>query len=152
VDVVSFTNKVDQVRIGAIIANVVALLFGLALCAAFVWLLGRVGFMGALITGLVVLVISYTVELEDGSAIGEENTPDLYASQRHETSAMSLHPRLSILWCGFSCALRCVSRFASMLLCKYLLFPAHRPHALKAKPLSVFSNLIVLTVPGFALH
>jgi hypothetical protein len=84
VDVVSFTNKVDQVRIGAIIANVVALLFGLALCAAFVWLLGRVGFMGALITGLVVLVISYTVELEDGSAIGEENTPDLYASQRHD--------------------------------------------------------------------
>jgi hypothetical protein len=73
----------DQVRIGAIIANVVALLFCLTLCAAFVWLLGRVGFMGALITGLVVLVISYTVELEDGSAIGSGYTPGLYAAQRH---------------------------------------------------------------------
>jgi hypothetical protein len=75
-------TKEDRLRIGMIAANAIALVFCLALCAAFVWLLGRVGFLGALITGLVVLAISYTVELEDGSAIGSDYTPGLYASQR----------------------------------------------------------------------
>jgi hypothetical protein len=69
------------VRIGAIVATAVALLFCLALCAAFVWLLGRVGFLGALVTGLMVLLISYNVELEGGSPIGSDETPDFFAAQ-----------------------------------------------------------------------
>jgi hypothetical protein len=73
-----------EVRIGAIIANAIALLFCLALCAAFVWLLGRVGFLGALVTGLMVLLISYNVELEGGSPLGSDDTPDFFAAQRRE--------------------------------------------------------------------
>jgi hypothetical protein len=69
---------------GTILANAVALLFCLALCATFVWLLGRVGFLGALVTGLMVLLISYNVELEDGSAIGSDYTPGLFAAQRRD--------------------------------------------------------------------
>jgi hypothetical protein len=71
-------------RVGIILANIVAILFCLAVCSAFVWVVGRVGFPGALVTGLVVLVIAYNVELEDGSAIGSGYTPGLYAAQRQE--------------------------------------------------------------------
>jgi len=70
-----------DVRPGVMIANAVALLFCLAICAVFVLSLGRLGFMGALVTGLVTLLISYNVELEDGSAIGSAYTPDLFATQ-----------------------------------------------------------------------
>jgi hypothetical protein len=69
-------------RIGTVIANVAAVAFCLAACAMVVALIGRFAFMGALITGLVVLVIAYNVELEGGSAIGSGWTPDLYASQQ----------------------------------------------------------------------
>ncbi len=71
-------------RIGAILANAVALTFCLAVCALFVALVALVGFLGALVAGLAVLVIAYNVEIEDGSAIGSSWTPGLYASQRLE--------------------------------------------------------------------
>ncbi len=71
-------------RTGAILANGLALVFCLALGVLFVALVDRVGFMGALVTGLIVLVIAYNVELEDGSSIGSPWTPGLYASQRLE--------------------------------------------------------------------
>lgn len=73
-------------RIGAILAIGLAICFLLVLAFIFVALVGLVGFMGSLVTGLFVLVIAYTVELEDGSAIGSSWTPDLYASQRQERS------------------------------------------------------------------
>ena len=38
-------------RVWIILANAVAILFCLAVCAAFVWLIGRVGFLGALVSG-----------------------------------------------------------------------------------------------------
>ena len=69
-------------RVGIILANTVAILFCLVVCVAFVWLVGRVGFLGAVLSGLVVLVTAYNVELEDGSAIGSGYTPGLYAVQR----------------------------------------------------------------------
>ncbi len=71
-------------RIWIILANTVAVLFCLTVCAVFVWLVGRVGFLGALVSGLAVLVIVYNVQLEDGSAIGTDYTPGLYAAQRQE--------------------------------------------------------------------
>jgi hypothetical protein len=71
-------------RIWIILANTVAILFCLAVCALFVWLVGRVGFLGALVSGLVVLLITYNVQLEDGSAIGSDYTEGLYAAQRQE--------------------------------------------------------------------
>ena len=55
--------------------NVTALAFGLAVCAFLMVLVVAFGFLGVLITGLVVLLISYTVELEGGSAIGHPQTP-----------------------------------------------------------------------------
>ena len=42
------------------------------------------GSLGVLITGLVVLFISYTVELEDGSPIVHPQNPELFAMQRLE--------------------------------------------------------------------
>ena len=36
------------------------------------------------IAGLVILLISYTVELEDGSAIGPPQSPELFAAHRLE--------------------------------------------------------------------
>jgi hypothetical protein len=71
-------------RIGVILVNALAVLFCLVLCGLFVALVGRVGFLGALVAGLMVLVIAYNVELQDGSAIGSVWTPGLYASQRQE--------------------------------------------------------------------
>ncbi|MBM6594304.1 hypothetical protein [Microvirga pudoricolor] len=69
-------------RLGIVIANAVAIAFCVAVCALIVALIGRFAFMGALLTGLVTLVIAYNVEIEDGSAIGSSWTPDLYASQQ----------------------------------------------------------------------
>jgi hypothetical protein len=71
-------------RIGAILANVVALVFCALLVALFVWLISRVAFMGALVAGIAILFIAYSVELEDGSAVGSSRTPGLYASQRRD--------------------------------------------------------------------
>jgi hypothetical protein len=71
-------------RLLAIMVNVTALAFGLSVCAFLMVLVVGFGFLGVLITGLVVLVISYTVELEDGSAIGHPQNPELYATQRLE--------------------------------------------------------------------
>jgi len=68
----------------AIMVNVTALAFGLAVCAFLTALVVGFGFLGVLITGLVVLFISYTVELEDGSAIGHPQNPELFAMQRLE--------------------------------------------------------------------
>ena len=55
-------------RIGAIVANAVALLFCFALCTTFVRLLGRVGSIGTLVAGLMALWISYNVELKSRQA------------------------------------------------------------------------------------
>ena len=60
----------------AIMVNVTALAFGLAVCAFLAVLVVGFGFLGVLITGLVVLFISYTVELEDGSPIGRKRCSD----------------------------------------------------------------------------
>ena len=68
----------------AIMVNVAALAFGLAVCAFLAVLVVGFGFLGVLITGLVVLFISYTVELEDSSAIGHPQNPELFAMQRLE--------------------------------------------------------------------
>jgi hypothetical protein len=54
-----------------IMLNVMALAFGVAVLAFLAVLVAAFAFFGVLIAGLVVLLISYTVELEDGSAIGE---------------------------------------------------------------------------------
>jgi hypothetical protein len=71
-------------RVWIILANAIAILFCLAVCAAFVWLIGRVGFLGALVFGLAVLLITYEVQLEGGSALGSSDTPELYAAQQQE--------------------------------------------------------------------
>ena len=60
-----------------IIVNVTALAFGLTVCAFLAMLVVAFGFLGVLITGLVVLVIAYTIELEDGSALGHPQNPEL---------------------------------------------------------------------------
>ena len=69
-------------RLLTLMVNATALAFGLAVCAFLVVLVVAFGFLGVLITGLVVLFISYTVELEDGSAIGHPQNPELFAMQR----------------------------------------------------------------------
>jgi hypothetical protein len=69
-------------RFGTIAASVMALAFLLAMCALLALLVAAVGFLAVLIAGLVVLVITYTVELEDGSAIGHPRTPELFAMQQ----------------------------------------------------------------------
>jgi hypothetical protein len=61
-----------------------ALAFGLTVLAFLAVLVAAFDFLGVLITGLVVLFISYTVELEDGSAIGDPQNPELFAMQRRE--------------------------------------------------------------------
>ena len=71
-------------RLLAMMVDVTALAFGLAVCAFLAVLVVGFGFLGVLITGLVVLIISYTVELEDGSAIGHPQNPELFATQRQE--------------------------------------------------------------------
>jgi len=71
-------------RVAAILANVLALLFFFVMGLFAVVLVGLVGFMGVMIVGLVVLVIAYNVELEDGSSLGSSYTPELYAAQRQE--------------------------------------------------------------------
>lgn len=65
-----------------IMVAVVALAFGLAVLAFLVVLVAAFDFLGVLISGLVVLLISYTVELEDGSAIGPPQSPGLFAGHR----------------------------------------------------------------------
>jgi hypothetical protein len=71
-------------RLLEMMVNVTALAFGLAVCAFLMVLVVGFGFLGVLITGLVVLVISYTVEMEDGLAIGHPQNPELFAMQRTE--------------------------------------------------------------------
>jgi hypothetical protein len=65
-------------RLGTIAANVTALSFCLAVCAFLAVLVVAVGFLAVLVAGLVALVIAYTVEMEDGSAIGHPRTPELF--------------------------------------------------------------------------
>jgi hypothetical protein len=69
-------------RFGTIAAHVTALSFCLAVCAFLAVLAVAVGFLAILVTGLLVLVIAYTVEMEDGSAIGHPRTPELFAMQQ----------------------------------------------------------------------
>ena len=67
-----------------IMVNVMALAFGVAVLAFLAVLVAAFEFFGVLIAGLVVLLISYTVELEDGSAIGPPQSPELFAVHRLE--------------------------------------------------------------------
>jgi hypothetical protein len=67
-----------------IMVNVMALAFGVAVLAFLAVLVAAFEFFGVLIAGLVVLLISYTVELEDGSAIGPPQSPGLFAMHRLE--------------------------------------------------------------------
>ena len=69
-------------RLGTIAANVTALSFCLAVCAFLAVLVVAVGFLAVLVAGLVALVIAYTVEMEDGLAIGHPRTPELFAMQQ----------------------------------------------------------------------
>jgi len=71
-------------RLLEMLVSVTALAFGLAVLAFLVVLVTAFEFFGVLIAGLVVLLISYTVELEDGSAIGHPQNPELFAAQRLE--------------------------------------------------------------------
>jgi hypothetical protein len=79
-------------RLLEIFVNVTALAFGLAVLAFLAVLVAAFEFFGVLIAGLVVLLISYTVELEDGSAIGPPQSPGLFAMQRLE------HPKSPEEW------------------------------------------------------
>ena len=63
-------------RLGTIAANMTALSFCLAVLVA------AVGFLAVLVAGLVALIIAYTVEMEDGLAIGHPRTPELFAMQQ----------------------------------------------------------------------
>jgi hypothetical protein len=74
-------------RLLEIMVNVTALAFGFAVYAFLMTLVVGFGFLGVLITGLVVLVGAYTIEMEAGSAIGDPQNPQLFALQRLE------HPR-----------------------------------------------------------
>jgi hypothetical protein len=67
-----------------IMVNVMALAFGVAVLAFLAVLVAAFEFFGVLIAGLVVLLISYNVELEDGSAIGPPQSPGLFAMRRLE--------------------------------------------------------------------
>jgi hypothetical protein len=67
-----------------ILVNGTALALGLTVYAFLIVLVVGFGFLGVLIAGLVVLFISYTVELEDGSPIGHPQNPELFATQRQE--------------------------------------------------------------------
>ena len=67
-----------------IMVNAIALAFGVAVLAFLAVLVAAFEFFGVLIAGLVVLLISYTVELEDGSAIGPPQSPELFAMHRLE--------------------------------------------------------------------
>ena len=69
-------------RIGSLFAMALALAFCAALCGIFVWLVGRVGFMAAVVAGLAVLFVAYMVELEDGAAIGGSSTVSSPRSSR----------------------------------------------------------------------
>jgi preprotein translocase subunit Sss1 len=71
-------------RMGSVFAMALALAFCAALCGIFVWLVGRVGFVAAVVAGLAVLFVAYMVELEDGAAIGGSSTPGLFASQQQD--------------------------------------------------------------------
>jgi hypothetical protein len=73
-------------RLLEIMVNVTVLAFGLTVYFFLMVLVVGFGFLGVLITGLVVLLISYTVELEDGSAIGPPQSPGLFAMHRLEQS------------------------------------------------------------------
>jgi hypothetical protein len=93
-------------RLLEIFVNVTALAFGLAVLAFLAVLVAAFEFFGVLIAGLVVLLISYTVELEDGSAIGPPQSPELFAMQRLEqpkspeewaAGRAERHERLSML-------------------------------------------------------
>ena len=66
------------------LVNATALAFGVAVLAFLAVLVAAFEFFGVLIAGLVVLLISYTVELEDGSAIGDPQNPEPFAMQRRE--------------------------------------------------------------------
>src|SRR5215210_5551184 len=66
------------------LVNATALAFGVAVLAFLAVLVAAFEFFGVLISGLVVLLISYTVELEDGSAIGHPQNPELFAMQHLE--------------------------------------------------------------------
>ena len=69
-------------RLGTIAANVTALSFCLAVCAFLAVLVVAVGFLAVLVVGMAALVIAYTVEMEDGLAIGHPRTPELFAMQQ----------------------------------------------------------------------
>lgn len=65
-----------------ILVNATALACGLGVLAFLTMLVAVFEFLGVFITGVVVLLISYTVEMEDGSAIGHAQSANLFAMQR----------------------------------------------------------------------
>jgi hypothetical protein len=68
-------------RLLEMLVNATALACGLGVLAFFTILVAVFEFLGVFITGVAVLLISYTVEMEDGSAIGHAQSTDLYAMQ-----------------------------------------------------------------------
>ncbi len=63
------------------LVHVTALAGGLAVLGFLAMLVVVFEFLGLLITGVVVLLISYTVELEDGLAIGHSQSTGIFAMQ-----------------------------------------------------------------------
>jgi hypothetical protein len=89
-------------RFGTIAAHVTALSFCLAVCAFLAVPAVAVGFLAILVTGLLVLVIAYTVEMEDGSAIGHPRTPELFAMQQQ--IAPSRRGLRAVCWTSSICS------------------------------------------------
>src|SRR3954468_21525828 len=73
-------------RLFEALVNVTAVALGLVVLGFLAMLVAAFAFLGVLITGLVILLISYAVEMEDGSAIGHPQNPELFAIQRLEQS------------------------------------------------------------------
>ncbi len=68
-------------RLSETLVNVTAMACGLAVLSFLSMLVAVFEFLGVLITGVVVLLISYNVELEDGLAIGHSQAPGVFAMQ-----------------------------------------------------------------------
>jgi len=63
------------------LVNATALACGLGVLAFLTMLVAVFEFLGVFIVGVVVLLITYTVEMEDGSAIGHAQSTSLFAMQ-----------------------------------------------------------------------
>jgi len=68
-------------RLLELMVNATALACGLGVLWFLTMLVAVFEFLGVFISGVVVLLIAYTVEMEDGSAIGHAQSASLFAMQ-----------------------------------------------------------------------